>query len=112
MAKKKESYADKATKDRKKEWIYQTVMEFKTRVYKCNKPTTEIARYILTVLSLNGLTSKIYPLDTFGVPFTNGHQTQAKPLVTELSSPHKVDELFNVTSVCARSSRDVFKDGE
>jgi hypothetical protein len=53
---------------------------------------------------LSGFASKIYPLDTFAVPFTNGHQTQAKPLVTELSSPHKVDELINVTSVCARSS--------
>jgi hypothetical protein len=41
------------------------------------------------------------------VPFTNSHQTQAKPLVIELSSPHKVDELFNVTSVCARSSNEL-----
>lgn len=41
-AKKKETYAEKTNKDKKKEWIYQTVIEFKTRVFKCNKPTTEM----------------------------------------------------------------------
>lgn len=41
-AKKKDSYADMASKDKKKDWIYQTVIEWKTRVYKCNKPTTEM----------------------------------------------------------------------
>ena len=41
-AKKKDSYADKASKDKKEDWIYQTVIEWKTRVYKCNKPTTEM----------------------------------------------------------------------
>jgi hypothetical protein len=41
-AKKKETYAEKTNKDKKKEWIYQTVIEFKARVFKCNKPTTEM----------------------------------------------------------------------
>jgi hypothetical protein len=41
-AKKRESYADKASKEKKKEWIYQTVIEWKTRVYKCEKATTEM----------------------------------------------------------------------
>lgn len=41
-AKRKETYAEKTNKDKKKEWIYQTVIEYKTRVFKCNKPTTEM----------------------------------------------------------------------
>jgi hypothetical protein len=40
--KKRETYAKKATKGKKKSWIYSTVMEYRTRVGKCSNVTSEM----------------------------------------------------------------------
>jgi hypothetical protein len=40
--KKREIYAKKATKGKKKSWIYSTVMEYRTRVSKCSNVTSEM----------------------------------------------------------------------
>lgn len=40
--KKRETYAEKATKSKKKTWGYSTVMEYKTRVGKCNDVQSEM----------------------------------------------------------------------
>lgn len=49
-AKKKESYADKATKDVKKNWAYKTIMTFETKVGKCNDVPKEMYKRMASIL--------------------------------------------------------------
>lgn len=50
--KKRETYANKATKGKKKQWIYTTVMEYRTHVGKCSNVTSEMYSCQASVLCI------------------------------------------------------------